>query len=274
MEIVADNKPASSSDQPATKGDIESVIWPPKFTRDIRLQKMQDLLKHEEDVLRDPTLSDADKVRKVAGYKQRYNIHDNDRFETGPVGAIPPTPLPVQSIKSEDETTNFDLNDLDYLDDLDEEEEDIEEDVIIPEKLPPHELFLKNVPNYRKGKARSMLNQLAAEGSLRWDHDGNITYKGKPISNANMHELVNYFQTAHKKTPMDKPIGNKIFGYALRKAGAINTILLGGDEDNDVRELFLGLSPKTPRFQPYSIPKHGIKRKTPDRDRLVSTFEL
>ena len=83
----------------ATKEDIdklgEKLVWPPEFTRDAKLKKMQKLLKLEKEVMEDSSLTDTEKVLRVAEYKRQYNLHDNERFDPQPLklGAIPPVPL-------------------------------------------------------------------------------------------------------------------------------------------------------------------------------------
>ena len=44
--------------------------------------------------MKDPTLSDTEKVLRVAEYKQQYNVQDRELFAPKRLGAVPAQPLP------------------------------------------------------------------------------------------------------------------------------------------------------------------------------------
>jgi len=211
--------------QQATKKDLhdlgEKLVWPPEFTRESKLKKMQALLDEEKAVTTDPSLTDTEKVLRVGDLKRQFNVYNDDR-PTRRIGAVPPVPL--AEIKTED----------------DEDDDDL------PEQTELHATeLLKPIVAYRRGKARLMLKKLAAAGLLKWDAQGNVIYDGKPIRGAHMGDLVHYFQTAHKKDPIKPPpAGQVLFSHALRHAGATEDIRLGGVEDDEVRKVFRGITPK------------------------------
>lgn len=330
------SKEDPASRMPASKEDIEhladTLAWPPPFTRDIRLQKMQRLLKQENEVMNDPTLSDTEKVLRVAECKQQYNVQNKELFQPRRLSAVPPKPLPppvdikiADKTESEDFADSIDSDDYDYSDDSDvsfetviardpvrwdedddndDEEEWEEEDA--PDQTPfdytPAGL-LKMVKPYRRAKTALMLKKLAADDKLKWDAErGNVFYRGDRIPYANIGELVAYFQSAHKKHPMPLPAGHVIFAQALRKAHATEDVQLGGPTDDEVRSVFTGHTPKTPRFattnfkrvsprgrvakvnrrvrfskalkSPPSSRRPTIKRKRQEGDKPVSTLEL
>lgn len=269
MKLVDEKPTHPQKEPPATKQDIENLgdklVWPPVFTRDNRLLKMQKLLKLENEVMNDPSLSDTEKVLRVAQYKQQYSVQNKELFEPTRLGAVPPTPLqhalngdvPVATATS-DHSEDSDDSDATIIqrpyDDDDESEDDDaldptdEEEVdFMPIDYTPAAL-LSMVKPHRRTKTAIMLKKLAADGKIKWDFQGNVFYRGNRIPNANIGELVNYFQTAHKRQPLPRPAGDVIFGQALRKALATDDVQLGGPEDDDVRSVFKGQSPKTPRF--------------------------
>ena len=246
------NGPVQTGSGAATKQDIEKLgeklIWPPEFTRNTELTKMQELLGLQDKVMNDSSLTNTEKVLRVAEYKRQYNIHDNERFGPQPVklGAVPPIPLTDTRYSSDGE-----LSDTSVVSDVVSDQE--EETELTTEEL------LKPIQPHRQQKAKLMLKKLAAEGSLKWDADGQVYYKGKIIEDANMGQLVRYFQTAHKKVPMDPPSGQVVFGEALRRADAMEDVQLGGEEDNGVREVFKGITPA--RFNPYQDDRNRRQRK-------------
>lgn len=238
----------------ATKEDIEKLgdklVWPPEFTRDPNLKKMQKLLHLEEEVITDDKLTDTEKVLRVAEYKRQYNLHDSERFEPQPLklGAIPPTPLIAP--KSEEQESDDDISDVDGAYSPapsmeHKEEEDIDDDISDEEsQMDLHENeLLKSVKASRLGKAKLMLKKLASNGSLRWEQDGRVYYNGKLIKGADMKKLVHYFQTSHKRQPLSPPTGQVIFGEALRRSRATEDVVLGGENDDVVREVFRGVTP-------------------------------
>lgn len=236
------DSPVQSGSGAATKEDIKTLgdklVWPPEFTRDPNLKKMQTLLKLEEEVVNNDSLTDTEKVLRVAEYKRQYNLHDNERFEPLKLGAIPPAPL--IELKKEEESSD-DISDVD------------EQTVLYEGDL------LKPIQQHRRQKAYLMLKKLAAEGSLRWDADGTVYYKGKLVEGANMGKLVHYFQTAHKRNPLNPPEGQVIFGKALRSANAMEDVQLGGEDDDVVRQVFRGNTPA--RFNPYGERTKPRQRK-------------
>ena len=255
----------------ATKQDIQDLgdklVWPPAFTRDIRLKKMQNMLNKEEEVMRDPTLSDAEKVLRVAEYKQQYNVQDKELFEPGRLGAVPSKPLTKPATKSsktdpgiesdvDSDVSDETVIDLSEYEDLPEDDDGIDDDQVGSSPA----ALIQMVAPYRRQKAQLMLKKLAADGRLKWDHQGKVYYNGKVVPGSNIQHLVQYFQTAHKKNPMPQPQGKNIFAQALRRAHALDDVLLGGDEDNNVRQIFRGHSPKTPGF-PLRKSHYGKARK-------------
>ena len=256
-------------EEPATKQDIEDLgdklVWPPPFTRDIRLKKMQNLLNKEEEVMKDPSLSDTEKVLRVAEYKQQYNVQDKELFEPERLGAVPSQPLPQPSTKAEkiDPDVDSDASDETVIDQS--EYEDLSEDEV-DRTGPSPEALIQRVAPYRRTKAKAMLKKLAADGKLTWDHRGKVYYKGKVIPGSNIQHLVQYFQTAHKRNPLPQPQGKNIFAQALRGAHALDDVLLGGEEDNNVRQILKGHSPKTPAF-PLRRSRYEKARKL---DKLAS----
>ena len=285
MKLVSDEKHSDA----ATKQDIDDLgqklVWPPVFTRDIRLQKMQELLKQEEKAMSDPKLTDTEKVLRVGEYKRQYNILDNERYE--PVdhvkfGAVPVQPLPEETYDfSDTESSDGSFHTITGVDDDDTEWE--EDTVPMPTDIQMENL-LKPIKDYRKSKAKLMLQKLASDGSLKWDSEGNVFFKGRLIPGAKMDHLVTYFQTAHKKNPLAKPVGHTTFGHALRKADAMGDVKLGGREDDNIRAVFKGYTPAAPhRTLGGRIKKHPkppkmnlqeyIERQTHD-EKIVSELEV
>lgn len=218
-----------AEDGPATKKDLhelgDKLVWPPEFTRDSKLKKMQSLLDQENAVMNDPSLSDTEKVLRVGELKRQFNVYKNNRPMR--LAAVPPVPL-------------IEVSD-------DEEDEDL------PEQSELHaDELLKPVAAYRRAKAKLMLKKLANAGLLKWDSSGNVFFRGKPVQGANMGQLVHYFQTAHRREPIDPPVGQMMFSHALRHAGAMEDVQLGGKEDEQVRQVFRGITPKTSRLHPYT----------------------
>ena len=253
MKLSEDPSPKA----PATKQDIESLgdklVWPPAFTRDIRLKKMQNLLKKEDDVMRDPSLTDTEKVLRVAEYKQKYNVQDKELFEPERLAAVPSQPLPplTSKIKAEkpNQDTDSDVSDTSDVTVIDQSDyDDLSDDDVDGQTDYLAEDLLQMVPPHRKAKTTVMLKKLAADGKLNWNNQGKVYYRGKKIPGSNIGHLVQYFQTAHKKNPLPQPHGAGIFAQALRKAQAFDDVLLGGQEDDNVRQIFKGHSPKTPGF--------------------------
>lgn len=263
--------PASSNssvvNSNATKRDIddlgEKLVWPPEFTRDIRLRKMQKLLDMEDDVRNNPKLSDTEKVLRVAEFKRQYNIHDNERYEPAlqKVGAVPPMPLHVKANKTEDSDTD-DASDTDSDTDTMLQMSGEDEDSVSAQTDENIQELLKPIQAHRKQKAKLMLKKLASEGTIKWDTEGNVFYKGQHMPGANMSQLVTYFQTAHKKYPIPPPEGYVAFGRALRKAHATEDVQLGGVEDDEVRNVFKGHTPATPRFRKASLAGRISKPKS------------
>ena len=280
---------------PATKKDIEELgdrlIWPPPFTRDLRLNKMQTALNDEDAVMQDTSLSDTEKVLRVAELKQQYNVHDNELFGAKRLGAVPNKPLrmlpPNDTVDMKDESDSETLNGMDTDEEeteedeqsiTDEDSDDSEDDI---QALYPHDELLENIKPYRKQNAKAMLKKLTADGRLRWDGRGNVFYKDRQVPGANIKQLVNYFQTAHRKRVLPNPAGKNIFGQALRHAHANEDVLLGGKQDERIRTIFKGYPPKTPGFRasrkpPQSSPTRtprSIKRRRVDNSKVVTHLE-
>ena len=262
MKLVDPPGPAEEQ-PPATKQDIENLgdklVWPPTFTRDNRLQQMQQLLDEQDKVMDDSSLTDTEKVLRVAELKQLYNVHDRELFDQGRIGAVPPKPLThtqhkkVKADESMDDAEDSDASDTTVMAEPEEDSED-EEDYTAAYS---REDLLSMVKPHRRAKTRMMLKKLGADGKLTWDKQGHVFYRGKRIPNANMGELVQYFQSARKRHPLSPPLGGVVFGQALRKAHAMDDVLLGGPVDDDIRGVFKGHSPKTPRF---SSPRVAAKK--------------
>ena len=261
--------------EPASKEDIETLgdklVWPPPFTRDIRLKKMQQLLKKEEEVMRDPSLSDSEKVLRVAEIKQQYNVQDKEVFEPQRLGAVPAQPLPqaakkMKSEDSDDAASDDSDTSVETVIDQSEYEDDLSDDDEIDQVGYSPESLLSLVAPYRKAKTSVMLKKLAVDGKLNWDGQGRVYYKGNKIPGSNIKDLVTYFQTAHKKSPLPQPPGKEIFGQALRKANALEDVLLGGREDDSVRSVFKGRTPKTPWSRSRKFPQQARK----PREKMVS----
>jgi len=231
----------------ATKKDIDDLedklVWPPEFTRDVKLKKMQKLLDRETEVMNDPSLTNTEKVLRVGEIKRQFEVHHNDLPMK--IGAVPPVPL-----KSETKVTETKVEDT-------ESEEEEEEEDSLPQQTELHAAeLLKPLQDYRKPKARLMLKKLAAAGSLNWDDRGNVYHNGSIVPGAHMGELVQYFQTARKQKPLTPPMGQVMFSHALRHAGAMEDVALGGVEDDEVRQVFKGITPvraRKPgaRYDPY-----------------------
>jgi hypothetical protein len=277
---------------PATKKDIEELgdklVWPPAFTRDSRLKKMQNVLDEEDRVMKDTTLSDTEKVLRVAELKQQYSVHDNELFSAKRLGAVPTKPLPTTvplnepaDDEDEDDSDVSSETDAEVEEEYDEESEidDSEDDLEDTLTYTPQEL-VQNVKTHRRAKTRAMLKKLALDGKIKWDGQGNVYYKEKQIPQANISQLVGYFQTAHKQKHLPSPPGKKVFGQALRNAHAMEDVLLGGQQDDSIRTIFKGHTPKTPRFRPRrqsttaaSSPPRPIKRKRLDDSKIVRDWE-
>ena len=287
----------------ATKQDIEDLgdklVWPPTFTRDLRLRHMQKVLNEEDAVMQNTSLSDTEKVLRVAQLKQQYNVHDRELFGAKRLGAVPTKPLPTMSPNDSPDIKQKAEDDSDVLDETgsDEEEEYEEEYKELEEKEIEDQSsseslsddsdldhlqdgytvanIIKSVPQHRRAKATKMLKKLAADRKITWDDQGEIYYRHKQITGANIGQLVKYFQTAHKKKPLPSPIGKRIFGHALRKADAMDDILLGGKQDDSVHKIFIGHSPKTPRFtstMPATQFSTPIKRQRLDDSKVVDDW--
>jgi len=258
----------------ATKQDIENLgdklVWPPEFTRDSKLKKMQSLIDKEDAVMDNVSLTDTEKVLKVGELKRQFNVYNDDIPLR--LGAVPPVPL----IKSENvpkyETYSEDEGDYEDESDYEADREDL------PEQTEIHAAtFLKSIADYRKPKGKLMLKKLAAAGLLKWDGSGNVFYNGQPIEGASMGELVHYFQTAHKRRSIKPPVGQVMFSQALRHAGAMEDVQLGGQHDEQVRQVFKGITParaqkrRAGRFSPHSSSASGLHKSG---DKTVEQLEL
>ena len=114
----------------ATKQDIEDLgdklVWPPTFTRDLRLRHMQKVLNEEDAVMQNTSLSDTEKVLRVAQLKQQYNVHDRELFGAKRLGAVPTKPLPTMPPNDSPDIKQKAEDDSDVLDETDSDEEEEE----------------------------------------------------------------------------------------------------------------------------------------------------
>lgn len=152
---------------------------------------------------------------------------------------------------------------------------------------------IKSVPGNMQKKAGLLLDRLKKTKVLKWNDDGEISYRGKMIPDSNIVDLVTNTMKTRPPKRLGFPIGNDEFAQALKETniprdyvqnpnvikamerpGRISTprpVLTGKDSDDDDDTGFQDVSSfSTPHASPYLTPRTTRKKESKLSDWVYS----
>ena len=180
--------------QPVTKEDIALLgeklsPWPPEFTRDENLKRLDMHRQSLADVTEDRSMSNLDKIMEIGHHINMMNLYKNKYFNdhasdfTGTQQTKPVAPLPVQPVQETPSLVPAHESDLKRVARM------------LPKKKLSMTEALISVPAHRKQVAQHLLSKLGSKGLLDWDSSGQLIIDQRKQPGTNIQELMRYFES-------------------------------------------------------------------------------